>query len=222
MLRSASTLIVMLALVSAVLCEDVTKIKNWGEVTDPDRDCKFEEKSGQVIIKIPGKHHDLAYAETYNKHNAPRILQPVKGDFSVTVKVGFELPKGAKSSGGPHAFASSGLLLWQDDKNYIRLERAAVAQSDAPFVWLEGFLDGKSVFRGLRRVSDADTSLNIARKEGKLKFSYDDGAKGEFQALEVADAVEIPFNLVGVAAINTTDREHVATLTGLALDQKRE
>ncbi len=139
MLRAAACLLAMFLLTGVALADDVKKIKDWGEVVDPDKDCTIEEKAGLLIIKVPGKHHDLTYTDAYTKLNAPRILQPVAGDFTVTVKVAFPLPKDAKSSGGAHAFASSGLLLWQDDKNYIRLDRAAVAQSAEPFVWVKGF-----------------------------------------------------------------------------------
>ena len=222
MIRAAFCIFAVVVLGSASYADEVKEIKDWGKVVDPDMDCKVKEDAGSFMITIPGKHHDLTYTEAYTKLNAPRILQPVAGDFTLTVIVDFALPKGAKSSGGAHAFTSGGLLLWQDDKNYIRLERAAVSQSEAPFVWVEGFLNGKSVYQGLRRVGEAVTSLKIARQEGKLKFSYDDGAKGEWQELEIRETIEIPFKQAGVAAINSTDREHVVTFTELAFDQKRE
>ena len=203
--------------------QEKQKITGWGEVVDPDRDCKIEEAKGVVSIAVPAGHHDLTYTEDYTKHNAPRIWQPVEGDFSLTVKVlAYPLPKGAESAGGNHAFVSSGLLLWQDERNYIRMERAAVAASEAPFLWIESFRDGATVFRNLLPLADKNTGLRVVRKGKTTQFWYTNGDQDEWTeapvAESVADAVKLPEKLkVGVLAINSTKREHAPRLTELKL-----
>ena len=100
--------IVRVAILSLTICaapsaaqpsdEEAQTINAWGEVTDPDGDCKIME---MVTITVPNTHHDLTYTENYTKLNSPRILQPVEGDFTLQVKVMvFTLPGDAASSGG--------------------------------------------------------------------------------------------------------------------------
>src|SRR5687767_7154359 len=97
-------------------------IKGWGDVIDPDGDCTVKEAGGKLTITVPKTHHDLTYNEQFTKLNAPRILQKVYGDFTLQVKVHpIPLPGKDTSSSGAHSFTSTGLLVWQDDKNFIRL-----------------------------------------------------------------------------------------------------
>lgn len=64
-----------------------------------------------------------------NGLNAPRVLQPIEGDFTLTVKVTGDFEPGPESvtSEGGLRFTSAGLLLWHDDGNYVRLERNVMA-----------------------------------------------------------------------------------------------
>ena len=197
-------------------------IKGWGEVTDPDGDCRIIEDKGEVTITVPKAWHDLTYNDEYTKLNTPRVLQPVEGDFTLQVKVrAFPLPGDAASSGGRHSFVSTGLLVWQDEKNFIRLERAAVG-SGAPFIWVQGFTDGKSAFRQLKPLADTDTSLRVVRKGNRFTFLYDEGGQGKDWTEAHAEEVELPAKLrAGVVAINTTVREFPARLTGLELEPAR-
>ena len=66
--------------------------------------------------------------------NAPRVLQEVEGNFIVQVRVSGGFPKGAKSVVDQRRpFHGAGLLVYQDDKTYVRLERAEVNGGDAGF-----------------------------------------------------------------------------------------
>lgn len=199
-------------------------IKGWGQVTDPDGDCRVAEKKGEVTVTVPGIHHDLTYTDKYTKLNSPRVLQPVEGDFTLQVKVrAFPLPGDAASSGGQFSFVSTGLLIWQDDKNFIRLERAAVSKSEAPFVWVERFQDGKSVSQQIKRIADEDTALRVVRKGKRFTFLYDKDGKGKDWVEAFSDEVELPAKLrVGVVAVNSTVREFPARLTGLKLHVKKK
>jgi hypothetical protein len=221
-LRRVVCLLAVTAMVTlTVQAAEEKVIKGWGTVTDPDGDCELKNEDDSVTITIPGKHHDLTHTAAYIKLNAPRILQPAEGDFTLELKTPrFALPADAKSSGGKFSFVSTGLLLWQDEKNFIRLERASVAGVEEPFVWVEGFQDGKSVFQGMKRVSDKETGLRITRTDKKLKYYYDDGAVGGWSEIEGKD-VDIPTTHAGVAAINTTNLPMAYRLSGLKLDGKK-
>ncbi|HUW09936.1 MAG TPA: DUF1349 domain-containing protein, partial [Anaerolineae bacterium] len=53
--------------------------------------------------------HDL-----YSNLNSPRVVQPVCGDFSIGTHVSIDPV--------PNEYQGAGLLIWQDEDNYIRLE----------------------------------------------------------------------------------------------------
>jgi len=107
-------------------------LKGWGDVTDPDGDCKIQIKKSKLLITVPGTLHDLNPRN--NKINAPFVLQEIEGDFSAQVKVSGDFQPGEKST-APNSppFNGAGLLLWQDDKNYLRLERNVWFASDGKY-----------------------------------------------------------------------------------------
>lgn len=223
-----STLVILA--IGLPLCAAADKkpqlIKGWGEVVDPDGDCRVAEDKGEVTITVPKTHHDLTYTDEYTKLNSPRILQPIEGDFTLQVKVkAFPQPGDTASSGGMHSFVSSGLLVWLDDKNFIRLERAAVGNTTvpgAPFVWVERFQDGKSVSQQLKRLADKDVGLRVVRKGNKFSIWYDEGGEGKEWLEANAEDIDLPAKLrVGVTAINTTVGEFSPRLSGLELDAKK-
>jgi regulation of enolase protein 1 (concanavalin A-like superfamily) len=215
------TLLAVALSVSVCLGQDKKspEIKGWGVVTDADGDCKITEDKGTLTITIPKTHHDLTYTAAYTKLNAPRVLQPAEGDFTLQVNVSaYPLPSGAGSSGGAHSFVSTGLLIWQDDKNYIRAERAAVAQGAKPFLWVERFKEGKSVTKQLKPSDDKPVSLRVVRKGNKFTYFCDEDGEGKNWTEFHSDEADLAAKLsVGVAAINSTDREFTAKLSGLEL-----
>jgi regulation of enolase protein 1 (concanavalin A-like superfamily) len=216
-----------LAMLPLILCmplsaaQDNTpqQVEGWGQITDPDGDCRVTKDNGELTITIPNTHHDLTYTDAYTKLNSPRVLQPVEGDFTLQVTVrAFPLPGDAASSGGQFSFVSAGLLVWKDEKNFIRLERAAVAGSEAPFVWVERFRDGRSVSQQFKPLADKDTSLRVMRKGNRFTFLYDEDGQGKDWIEAHMEEVDLPTKIqVGVAAVNTMAREFSARLTGLEL-----
>jgi hypothetical protein len=99
-------------------------IKGWGTVIDPAGDCTVKHEEGKLTVTVPGGAHDLNQALGGMK--APRILQEVEGDFIAQVKITGEFKPGEKAAAdGTSPFNGAGLLLWQDDKNYVCLERNA-------------------------------------------------------------------------------------------------
>jgi regulation of enolase protein 1 (concanavalin A-like superfamily) len=202
-----------------------SKIAGWGEVIDPDGDCKASLDKGVLTITVPKTHHDLTYQEDVTKLNAPRVLQSVEGDFTLTVTVkAYPQPKGLESSSGKIAFVSAGLLVWQDDKNYARLERASVGQADdaSLFAYMEYFADGKPQTTGGAEIQNKDTAFRVTRKGKSFTFEADDGATGknwvELKSIEFPAAEKLK---VGVHAINTATKEYAFQLTGLELKQAK-
>jgi hypothetical protein len=107
---------------------DKEALRGWGEVIDPDGDCKFGIEGGTLTIAIPGTDHSLSLER--GQMNAPRVLQEVEGDFVAQVKVSGPFPIGAQGVVPTRRpFHGAGLLLWQDQDNYIRLERAELVVS---------------------------------------------------------------------------------------------
>jgi regulation of enolase protein 1 (concanavalin A-like superfamily) len=229
MVRNLWTVLVVLAVCSStrvVFAEDKAPqvVKGFGTVVDPNGDCRFKAGDDKLTITVPATHHDLTYTSDSNKLNAPRVVQGAKGDFSVDIKVDkFPLPTPNTSSSGRFSFVSAGLLVWQDDHNFIRLDRAAEGNSNtSPFVWVERFQDGKSASQKLYRLDgDNDTILRIERSGDR--FTFDVSADGkewkEIQADEVKLAPELK---VGVLAINTTINEFAPVFGDLKLSENKK
>jgi regulation of enolase protein 1 (concanavalin A-like superfamily) len=150
--------------------------------------------------------------------NSPRVLQEVKGDFVLQVKVNaFPLFAENTSTSLGICFTSSGLLIWQDDNNFIRVDRAA--ESGTPFVWVERFEDGKPAFQKLEQIADNSTYLRFTRSGTKL--TYESSADGATWSQIEAEDAKLPATVrVGVLAINTTTREFAPQLEGFAVTPK--
>src|SRR4051812_12306692 len=96
------------------------EIKGWGTVVDPAGDCKVAEKDGKLTITVPGTHHDLNPTSPYDNVLAPRVLQPVEGDFTAQVSVDvYRSPGNTANSKAGVTYVGGALLLWQDEKNFI-------------------------------------------------------------------------------------------------------
>jgi regulation of enolase protein 1 (concanavalin A-like superfamily) len=207
-----------LVLVACVFAEDKKpqEIKGWGTVVDADGDCRFEEKDGTVTITVPKTNHDLTYQDEAGRFNAPRILREVEGDFTIEVKVPkFPLPGGDVVVTGPHTFVSAGLLIWQDEKNFFRIERAAVGTP--PFAYVGGFRDGKSACHELQQLSDTDTIVRAERKGNKLTFAARAADAANWSDL-FSETYELPAKLkVGVESVNTINRDFPAKFQELKL-----
>jgi uncharacterized protein (TIGR03067 family) len=107
-------------------------ISGWGDVINPDKDCTLTLENGKLNVAVPGTDHALMPAR--GKMNAPRIMQEVTGPFDVQVKVSANFPPGLKSAvAGRRPYQDAGLLIWLDDKNYLKLARAHIVVNGHPF-----------------------------------------------------------------------------------------
>lgn len=147
-------------------------LKGWGEVVDPDGDCQVDAEDQTLKITIPGKKHNLSVEA--GDLNSPRVLANVDGDFIAQVKVtGNVTHKGAPTSNRFAPFHGAGLLLWQDERTYVRLERAAVVTPNGMpihYATFEFRKDGRQVrtrdFQA--KIPDQDTYLRLECRNGRV------------------------------------------------------
>ena len=100
-------------------------ITGWGQMVDPDGDCHFSVQQDAVTIGFSGAIQALD-AET-GRMNTPRVVRSVRGDFAVQVTVDgdFPLPDDSVAT----AYVSGGLVLIQDNQDYLRFERASFTRA---------------------------------------------------------------------------------------------
>jgi serine/threonine protein kinase len=148
---------------------------DWGTPIDPDGDCKFEiDKTGNEIkIAIPGTLHVLS-AEL-GRRNAPRLLRPVRGNFDVIVSVtGVSRPSGRATMKEYAPYHGAGILLWQDEGNYVRLEIAADVHRGKPRSYANFELrkgGSLAVSRGLE-IKDGSTRLRLERRGSEVRAAF--------------------------------------------------
>ncbi|MFL5338588.1 MAG: protein kinase domain-containing protein [Gemmataceae bacterium] len=190
-------------------------IAGWGDVVDPDGDCKVTAAGGKVTLQLPGGVHNLQMT----RQNSPRVLQDVEGDFSVQVKVAVAIrtdigttAPGAKSP----ALRAGTLLIWQDAKNFIRLERESrvIDGKSLPLCWLEPYGNGKTLFTDgqnhgiahMEIVPDQLTHLRLERRQGKFNAAYSEDGGTTWKPIGPQPfAMDLGAKVrVGVSAINTT------------------
>jgi regulation of enolase protein 1 (concanavalin A-like superfamily) len=206
-------------------------VYGFGEYVDPDGDCTLTSSgSGRLLLSLPGGYHDL-WPGPANVNSAPRVLQPVEGDFVAQVKASgfFRTEPGTRVGGGASPFRSGGLLVWIDNNNFLRLERAGYEQDgkNVAYCHLECYQNGKLVVDGNtgKRVLGtmiADSFAIHLRMERRGRtiipsYSHDGGktwqthAFGSFQ-LDLPAKVQ-----VGVACVNNTSRQLVVTFDDLQI-----
>jgi RNA polymerase sigma factor (sigma-70 family) len=195
-------------------------LRGWGVAIDPDGDCKFAVEKGPLTITIPGKDHALAVER--GRMNASRIVQEVEGDFIVQVRVAADFPKAATSVvEGRRAFHGAGLLVLQDNKNYVRLESAALVYDGKHhrYTSFELRQDGKFVREGDAHehpLTGKDHYLRLERRDGKILASVSaDGVR--WDPLEPLDARLGQRVLVGVAAGQNTSTGFAPQFSGYRL-----
>lgn len=199
-------------------------IPGWGTAIDPDGDCQIEPAGDAVKVTVPGKLHDLFPPNSLM--NAPRVLQPVKGDFTVQVKIGANFDPGfTPAPGFNRAFHSGGVLIWQDELNYVRFERGELVWPNnrnhiyfAPSLQLR--LAGtyiEEVGPSSRRqpvFTEPATWFKVQRKGATLTTWYSRDGK-DWQVAHEIEAFAGEELQVGVYAVNTAAKEFTVTFDEL-------
>ena len=136
--------------------------------------------------------------------NAPRVLQEVEGDFTAQVKVcGVLHPTAAASVPDRVAYQAGGLLLWSDNRNYIRLERAALQRDGAvqPLAAFEMRLRGELADAHPAVAPDQDIYLRLERRGNQFRAAFSTDGR-QWTPLEPLQA-PLPAKVrIGVAAVN--------------------
>ncbi len=185
----------------------------WGKAVDPAKDCKFDVTGTKLKITVPGgkEPHDLS-AELNAPMNAPRVLKPIEGDFQMDVTVGaFEVPAGAE--GGTErnvAFWGAGFLIWQDEKNYVRLERAMFRRGDEEppcYISFELRRNGEFVKYGTPEDGKLDpkkaATLRLKRKGNTFSAAVTEDSGKTWNELKSLDAELDKSVQAGVIGVNT-------------------
>ena len=178
------------------------QIAGWGTWVDPDGDCEVRQEKEALLITVPSTTHDLwpENPEAKQRANAPRVLRDVDGDFAAEVHVSGTVL-------GGEFFRSGALLVWQDERNFVRFERAGSFRGKTPrhYCWLHVFKDGKRVVNLQKEpIKDADTILRLVRKGDQLAASFSQDGGRTFTELPLQDLTLAPQSKAGVAALNAS------------------
>ena len=224
-------LLLGMVIVQCVICsaaEAQDKIPGWGEFIDPARDCKVREEKGIVTITVPGSHHNLNPLPEYNLLG-PRLLQPVAGDFDIEVKVlKFVRPeKGTSSTKTNVSYTAAGLLIWQDDKTFLRSMRSAHGERNEVFIHVEAFRNG-GISQGRyfikkveeRVIADEPIHYRVERRGNNLTvFQSPDGKEWKMFSRHPITGLKKELQ-VGVGVVNSTNREFNAHFTEFKVTAK--
>lgn len=198
----------------------------FGEFIDPDKDCQFKVDAGKLTITVPGTDHDLGIER--GKMNAPRALQAVEGDFTIQVKVSGVFAPVDMNNQDRRAYHGAGLVIFKDDKTYLRLDRATYWDGSVNQVYgnFELRRDGKNERFGtpddLRIESGRDTWLKIVR-QGSRFSAYATQEAGKWAPLGEKTVDEMPAKLrIGVAAINTSLQPFAPSFSELKIDEAKK
>lgn len=208
--------------------ENAQTIEGWGTITDLLGDCAVKADRQKLSVRVPGGTHDLN--RDVGGLSAPRILQSVDGDFVIEVKVTSDFEPGRESAAAQtRPFNSAGLLVWQDEKNYIRLERNrwwaeegndyacyppliehfrdGVFQESNPRPTWASFFEGKSTWLRLEREGEVVTA----------SCSQDGEKWTRAKRLKTDLAKQLQ---VGVMVVNTSTKELAVEFDGLKITSK--
>jgi len=194
------------------------KIPGWGEFVDAGGQCRVRLEGARVMIETPAGSFDL-WPEGKST-NAPRLLQDASGDFTVRVKtVGNVMgEKGAEATGRDVAFNAATLVIWQDENNFVRLDRAGMHKGGTRFhqTYYHINQDGKRTVQLFQALPDQASWLKLERRGGSITAGWSvDGATWQtypVQNAKLADKLK-----VGVAALNSSTKPFVATFESLEL-----
>ncbi len=181
-------------------------------------------KPGMTIIDLPGGVAANNSPQN-NLYNAPCALVRVDGDFVAVVEVldtfdpggeGVILPSGKKF---PTSFQSTGILIWQDEKNFVRIERSMGSDGKISMlnrVLVEVYKNGREAAIHYIDVPEQQIAVAAIRKGGSLQLLFAMPPK----QLSVFHEMAVDFDnevFVGLAAANLSKRPFQAKLSNFSL-----
>ncbi len=184
----------------------------FGTPVDPAKDCKFTLDGDKLTVTAGKGDHDLSVQS--NEMNAPRVLKEIEGDFEMKVKVSATYPKGAKGASEKRTlvFYGAGLLVWDDEKNYVRLEKAYVDRLDGTPTYTYGswelFAGGEWKRQGMQSDFTFETNdtahFKLSRKGSVFSAAISKDGK-EWKELDPIEAEMGKKLKVGVCAVHICD-----------------
>lgn len=207
-----------------------------GPLQDPDKDCKLDKEGKGLKITIPGKLHTLSPQLSDKKgkaiKNAPMTLAAVDGDFVLHVKVTGEMRPGIDQLANPRTgkplqltYMGAGIVLWQDQNNYVRLERS-VGTAGGPTVvtrlLVEVCKDGREAGRPYYLdVPEGPMSVMLVRYQGHIRCLFSNDGKKWTMLQELA--AEFPEKLqVGLLGVNISKKPFTAEFQDFALIEDKD
>jgi regulation of enolase protein 1 (concanavalin A-like superfamily) len=185
----------------------------WGPLAGFPFDCQFRSEGPKLTIVIPGGVHLLS--PDLKLKNSPLLLTEVDGDFTAQVNVpGRILPGTIPLPNFPITFQGAGLIVWQDENNYLRLERTAIFTAEKKRlnqVLVELCKEGKVASFLPRDTSDTDIALKFERRGSEVRCHYSPDGKTWLEVKR--QSVSFPARVrVGVSASNASPKLYAARL----------
>jgi S1-C subfamily serine protease/regulation of enolase protein 1 (concanavalin A-like superfamily) len=196
-------------------------------------ECQFVKnaKEHKSTITLPAKVFTLS-PKVPNKqrkpiHNAPRAMAEVEGDFLAYVQVNGDIDPGLDPTTDPRghklpfSFQGAGLLLYQDKDNFVRLERACMAEGASLVRELlvevvRGGTEFDYYYIALPGDPSAPLDLFLLRRKGRITclFSYDGRSLLAFRdfSLDYPDKIKI-----GLTASNLSRKAFTARFSDFVL-----
>ena len=194
------------------------ELAGWGTLVDPKNDCQAQVAGDALTITVPGTLHD--FNPPPSNFDAPRMLKDVNGDFTADVQVPEEPRPGGKSVGAGLPYHGAGLVVFIDDANFARLERAGILRGND--VTSYALFEGRSAGQRFGRdgfMPAGGTWLRLQRKGGTISaFAGTDG-KTWSPPLATANVSWPDTVKVGAMAVNSADRAYTARFQGLKITQ---
>ena len=218
-----SVIIVTLVTSAAVPSEYRTppnEVPGWGRVVDPWGDCDFslDREKERLRIQAPGTPHVLSAEVADLPMNAPRVVRRVRGDFTASVHVLGQFEPGRSKTTHYEPYHGAGLIVWQDPRNYLRLERAVgfIKGRYVPYINYELREGGRLAMSHGITSERRSLFLKLGRQGGAFSAwcSYDGHRWTELGDAEATFAERVE---VGVVAVNSSQKMLSAELESLSV-----
>lgn len=195
------------------------KPETWGLLAGFPGDCQYRVEGPAMTIQVPGTLHILS--PDLKVKNAPRLLTEVRGDFTAQVTVpGRIMPGTEPLPNFPFTFQGAGLLVWQDENNYLRFERTSIFSVDRKRlhqVIVEVCRDGQIVKVVPVAAKDADIMLKLVRTASEVRCQYNPDGKNWVDVVKRQPVTFSANVMVGVSASNASPKPLAARLENFDL-----
>jgi S1-C subfamily serine protease len=175
----------------------------------PAKGCERQRDGGVLTIQVPAGVKLLS--PQLDAKSSPMCVADIQGDFVAVVKIGGNMvpgvdpPRYKGKDNLPGTYQGAGLILWQDPKNYVRLERGVQSTRGRVSLTSEALLEivkgGKNIAYEYPPVLDQPLYLRMQRIDGAFTFLF--GPNGKQWVTHQKLAVTFPNKLqVGLVASN--------------------